>query len=430
MAEDPSKRLRIATIFSYGANEEETDGILDEENPEDTTGLDQSSRDFLDGAIDDYNKMWTPQTNYSTDGDKFQNYYKDVSLRMKNKELDLLIVVNMFLTGFDATTLNTLWVDKNLKMHGLIQAFSRTNRILNSIKTFGNIICFRNLQKRVDDAISLFGDKNVSGIVVLKTFDDYYNGYTDGEDRFHEGYVQMIDELLERFPLSEPRIVGEQNQKDFIALFGAILRMRNLLSSFDEFIGKEILSTREMQDYLGRYQDLRDEWKRRRERGESTDITDDIVFEVELVRQIEINIDYILMLVKKFHDSHCSDKELLIDIKKAIDSSPELRSKKALIETFIAGINDVDDVMTEWRTYVAEEKEKQLIAIITEEKLKEAETRKFIENSFRNGEIKTTGTDIDDLMPPVSRFGGGNRAEKKQTIIEKLKAFFERFFGI
>jgi type I restriction enzyme R subunit len=430
MAEDPSKKLRIATIFSYGANEEETDGILDEENPEDTTGLDQSSRDFLDAAIDDYNKMWTPQTNYSTDGDKFQNYYKDVSLRMKNKELDLLIVVNMFLTGFDATTLNTLWVDKNLKMHGLIQAFSRTNRILNSIKTFGNIICFRNLQKRVDDAISLFGDKNASGIVVLKTFDDYYNGYTDGEEHFHEGYVQMIDELLERFPLSEPRIVGEQNQKDFIALFGAILRMRNLLSSFDEFIGKEILSTREMQDYLGRYQDLRDEWKRRRERGESTDITDDIVFEVELVRQIEINIDYILMLVKKFHDSHCSDKELLIDIKKAIDSSPELRSKKALIETFIAGINDVDDVMTEWRTYVAEEKEKQLVAIITEEKLKEAETRKFIENSFRNGEIKTTGTDIDDLMPPVSRFGGGNRAEKKQTIIEKLKAFFERFFGI
>ena len=428
MAEDPSKKLRIATIFSYGANEEETDGILDEENPEDTTNLDQPSREFLDGAIKDYNEQF--HTNYDTSSDKFQNYYKDVSLRMKNKELDLLIVVNMFLTGFDATTLNTLWVDKNLKMHGLIQAFSRTNRILNSIKTFGNIICFRNLQKRVDDAISLFGDKNASGIVVLKTFNDYYNGYTDGEEHFHEGYVQMIEELVERFPLTEPRIIGEQNQKDFIALFGAILRMRNLLSSFDEFIGKEILTTREMQDYLGRYQDLRDEWKRRRERGESTDITDDIVFEVELVRQIEINIDYILMLVKKFHDSHCSDKELLIDIKKAIDSSPELRSKKALIETFIAGINDVDDVMTEWRSYVAEEKEKQLIAIITEEKLKEAETRKFIENSFRNGEIKTTGTDIDDLMPPVSRFGGGNRAEKKQTIIEKLKAFFERFFGI
>lgn len=428
MEADPTKKLRIATIFSYGANEEETDGILDEENSEDTTHLDQSSRDFLDGAIKDYNEMF--HTNYDTSSDKFQNYYKDVSLRMKNKELDLLIVVNMFLTGFDATTLNTLWVDKNLKMHGLIQAFSRTNRILNSIKTFGNIVCFRNLQKRVDDAISLFGDKNAAGIVVLKTFNDYYNGYAELDGEIHTGYVQMIDELLDRFPLSEPSIIGEQNQKDFIALFGAILRMRNLLSSFDEFKGKEIISERDMQDYLGRYQDLRDEWKRRREGGESTDISDDIVFEVELIRQIEINIDYILMLVKKYHDSHCSDKEVLIDIKKAIDSSPELRSKKALIETFIAGINDVDDVMVEWRSYVAEEKEKELVAIITEEKLKEAETRKFIENSFRNGEIKTTGTDIDDLMPPVSRFGGGNRAAMKQTIIEKLKTFFERYFGI
>ena len=428
MEADPTKKLRIATIFSYGANEEETDGILDEENSEDTTHLDQSSRDFLDGAIKDYNEMF--HTNYDTSSDKFQNYYKDVSLRMKNKELDLLIVVNMFLTGFDATTLNTLWVDKNLKMHGLIQAFSRTNRILNSIKTFGNIVCFRNLQKRVDDAISLFGDKNAAGIVVLKTFNDYYNGYAELDGEVHTGYVQMIDELLDRFPLSEPSIIGEQNQKDFIALFGAILRMRNLLSSFDEFKGKEIISERDMQDYLGRYQDLRDEWKRRREGGESTDISDDIVFEVELIRQIEINIDYILMLVKKYHDSHFSDKEVLIDIKKAIDSSPELRSKKALIETFIAGINDVDDVMVEWRSYVADEKEKELVAIITEEKLKEAETRKFIENSFRNGEIKTTGTDIDDLMPPVSRFGGGNRAAMKQTIIEKLKTFFERYFGI
>lgn len=428
MEADPTKKLRIATIFSYGANEEETDGILDEENSEDTTNLDQPSRDFLDGAIKDYNEMF--HTNYDTSSDKFQNYYKDVSLRMKNKELDLLIVVNMFLTGFDATTLNTLWVDKNLKMHGLIQAFSRTNRILNSIKTFGNIVCFRNLQKRVDDAISLFGDKNAAGIVVLKTFNDYYNGYAELDGEVHTGYVQMIDELLDRFPLSEPSIIGEQNQKDFIALFGAILRMRNLLSSFDEFKGKEIISERDMQDYLGRYQDLRDEWKRRREGGESTDISDDIVFEVELIRQIEINIDYILMLVKKYHDSHCSDKEVLIDIKKAIDSSPELRSKKALIETFIAGINDVDDVMVEWRSYVADEKEKELVAIIAEEKLKEAETRKFIENSFRNGEIKTTGTDIDDLMSPVSRFGGGNRAAMKQTIIEKLKTFFERYFGI
>ena len=425
---EPRKRLRIAVIYSYGANEEEADGILDEENSEDTSALDAGSREFLDAAIADYNAMF--HTNYSTDGDKFQNYYKDVSLRMKNKELDLLIVVNMFLTGFDATTLNTLWVDKNLKMHGLIQAYSRTNRILNSIKTFGNIVCFRNLQKRTDDAISLFGDKEAGGIVLLRGYDDYYYGFEDDNGKIKPGYVDMIEELTSKFPLTDERITGEQNQKEFIVLFGAILRMRNLLSVFDEFAGHEILSERDLQDYLGRYQDLRDEWKQRKPTGEKEDITDDIVFEIELIKQIEINIDYILMLVKKYHDSHCDDKEVLITIQKAIDASPELRSKKALIENFIAGINDVSDVMIEWRQYVAEEKERQLVAIIQEENLKEDETRKFIEVAFRDGSVKTTGTDIDKLMPPMSRFGSGNRAEKKQGVIAKLLGFFERFFGI
>lgn len=428
MAENPQKRLKVAVIYSYGANEEETDGILDEENPEDTSALDQSSRDFLDAAIRDYNGMF--HTNYSTDGDKFQNYYKDVSLRMKNKELDLLIVVNMFLTGFDATTLNTLWVDKNLKMHGLIQAYSRTNRILNSIKVFGNIVCFRNLQKRTDDAISLFGDKEAGGIVLMRGYKDYYFGYEDADGKHHPGYQDMIEELTTKFPLTEERITGEQRQKEFIVLFGAILRMRNLLTSFDEFAGSEILSERDFQDYLGRYQDLRDEWKNRKPGGEKEDITDDIVFEIELIKQIEINIDYILMLVQKYHDSHCDDKEILITIQKAVDASPELRSKKALIETFIAGINDVSDVMLEWRTFVAEEKERQLVTIIQEENLKDEETRRFMDSAFRDGSVKTTGTDIDKLMPPISRFSGGNRAEKKQTIIEKLKGFFDRFFGI
>ena len=428
MAENPQKRLKVAVIYSYGANEEETDGILDEENPEDTSALDQSSRDFLDAAIRDYNGMF--HTNYSTDGDKFQNYYKDVSLRMKNKELDLLIVVNMFLTGFDATTLNTLWVDKNLKMHGLIQAYSRTNRILNSIKVFGNIVCFRNLQKRTDDAISLFGDKEAGGIVLMRGYKDYYFGYEDADGKYHPGYQDMIEELTTKFPLTEERITGEQRQKEFIVLFGAILRMRNLLTSFDEFAGSEILSERDFQDYLGRYQDLRDEWKNRKPGGEKEDITDDIVFEIELIKQIEINIDYILMLVQKYHDSHCDDKEILITIQKAVDASPELRSKKALIETFIAGINDVSDVMLEWRTFVAEEKERQLVAIIQEENLKDDETRRFMDSAFRDGSVKTTGTDIDKLMPPISRFGGGNRTVKKQAIIDKLMAFFNRFFGI
>ena len=428
MAKDPTKKLRIATIFSYGANEEESDGIIDEENSEDTSALDMPSRDFLEDAIKDYNDMF--HTNYDTSSDKFQNYYKDVSLRMKNKELDLLIVVNMFLTGFDATTLNTLWVDKNLKMHGLIQAFSRTNRILNSIKAFGNIVCFRNLQKRVDSAISLFGDKNAGGIVLLKCFKDYYYGYESVDGKQMSGYADMMEELEKKFPLSEPKIVGEQNQKNFISLFGSILRMRNLLSSFDEFVGKELITARDLQDYLGRYQDLRDEWKRRREQEESTDIIDDIVFEVELIKQIEINIDYILMLVKKYHDTHCEDKEVLITIDKAIDASPELRSKKALIKTFIAGVNEVDDIMAEWNDYVVGKREEDLENIIKEERLKPEETRKFLENAFRDGEIKTAGTDIDKLMPPVSRFGGGKRAEKKQGVIGKLKSFFEKYFGI
>ena len=369
-------------------------------------------------------------TNYDTSGDKFQNYYKDVSLRMKNREIDLLIVVNMFLTGFDATTLNTLWVDKNLKLHGLIQAFSRTNRILNSVKTFGNVICFRNLQKRVDRAISLFGDKDASGIVLMRTFKDYYYGYKDADGKVHIGYVDLINELKTKFPLEEPRIIGEQNQKDFIRLFGVILRVRNILSCFDEFEDMELLSERDLQDYLGRYQDLRDEWKNRKFSGEKVDITDDIVFEIELIKQIEINIDYILVLVKKYHDSQCHDEEVLITIQKAVDASPELRSKKELIEIFISRVNYVDDVMDAWYEFVGQEKEKELTKIIEEENLKEEETREFIDYSFKVGGIKTTGTGIDELMPPMSRFGSGDRAEKKQRIIDRLLAYFEKYSGV
>lgn len=425
----PEQAIKIATIYSFAPNEEEDSGFLGEENSDDTKGLDATSRDFLDNIIEnDYNKYFG--TKYDTSADKFPNYYKDVSLRMKNKDIDLLIVVNMFLTGFDATTLNTLWVDKNLKMHGLIQAYSRTNRILNSVKTFGNIVCFRNLQKRTDEAISIFGDREAGGIVLMRGFKDYYNGYVDERGDKHDGLVDMIAELTDKFPLEEERITGEKAQKEFIALFGAVLRMRNLLTAFDDFEGKEILSERNLQDYLGRYQDLRDEWKKKRENEEKEDITDDVVFELELVKQIEINIDYILILVTKYHDSHCNDKETLITIKKSIDASPELRSKKALIENFIDGINDVDDVMAEWHSYIAAEKEKQLNEIIAEEKLKADETKKFVDNAIADGEMRTTGTDIDKLMPPISRFGNTNREKKKQTIIEKLKAFFERFFGV
>ena len=424
MAENPSSKIKIALIYSYGANEAEEDGILDEENSEDTTQLDATSRDFLEGAIKDYNEMF--KTNYDTSSDKFQNYYKDVSLRMKNKEIDLLIVVNMFLTGFDATTLNTLWVDKNLKMHGLIQAYSRTNRILNSIKTHGNIVCFRNLQKRTDNAIALFGDKEAGGIVLMRGYNDYYYGYDDVEGKHKQGYIEIVEELLEKYPMSV-QLLGEKAEKAFIGLFGAILRMRNLLASFDEFIGNEILTDRQMQDYLSRYLDLKDKYKPNPHN--KTNVNDDIVFEMELVKQIEINIDYILMLVKKYHDSHCQDKEILVSISRAIESSDELRSKKDLIETFVAGINDIEDVLAEWREYVLRERENQLNQIIEEEGLKPEETRKFIEYSFSDGSLKTTGTDIDKILPPMTLFGG-KKQKKKQRVIEKLVSFFQRFFGI
>ncbi len=349
-------------------------------------------------------------------------------MRVKNREVDLLIVVNMFLTGFDATTLNTLWVDKNLKMHGLIQAYSRTNRILNSVKTYGNIVCFRDLQQATNDAIALFGDKNANGIVLLRSFADYYNGYEDDNGRHHPGYVDLIAKLGSEFPL-DTEIVGEQAEKDFIRLFGSILSLRNILSSFDQFEEMQTHAARDLQDYQSRYIDLYDKY-RRKDAGDKENINDDIVFEIELIKQVEVSIDYILMLVEKYHDGNCEDKEILSTIRKAVDASIQLRSKKELIEQFIRQVNVESSVQGDWRRYVSEQEESDLAEIIATEKLKPEETRKFMENAFRDGAIKTTGTDIDKLMPPVSRFGGGNRSKKKQGIIEKFKAFFEKYFGL
>jgi len=424
MKAHPEHALKIATIYSYGQNEEDPDGFLDDENSDDTNGLDTTSREFLEDAIGDYNKTFG--TAYDTSADKFANYYKDLSLRMKNREVDLLIVVNMFLTGFDATTLNTLWVDKNLRQHGLIQAFSRTNRILNSVKTFGNIICFRDLQEETDSAIALFGDKNASGIVLLKSYNDYYYGYEDEHGKHQKGYEERIAELIQKYPLGE-QILGEKAEKEFIVAFGNILRLRNILSTFDEFQGEQILSPIDFQDYTGIYNDLYDKY---RVRAEKDNINDDIVFEMELVKQIEVNIDYILMLVAKYHKSNCKDKEVLIAIDKAIKSSLELRSKKELIEHFIETINADSDVQRDWRKFVREQQESDLKELIDEEKLKPDETRKFIANTFRDGVLKTTGTDIDRILPPVSRFGGGGRAAKKQTVVDKLRSYFDKYFGL
>ena len=421
-----SQRLKIATIYSYSANEEDIDGILAEENPESTTQLDQQSRDFLEGAIKDYNQMFA--TNYDTSGDKFQNYYKDLSLRMKNRQVDLLIVVNMFLTGFDATTLNTLFVDKNLKQHGLIQAFSRTNRILNSVKTFGNIVCFRDLQQATDDAIALFGDKDASSIVVLKDFWSYYNGYDNKDGKHCYGYSELVDQLKSEFPEGQP-VMGEDAEKRFVALFGSLLKSINILSTFDQYEGREELSDRQLQDYQSHYLDLRDKWRRRKP-GDKENINDDLIFETELIRQVEINIDYILLLVQKYHDTNCTDKEILVNISKAIGSSLQLRSKKELIESFISSVNAGTDVDRGWREYIKRRKAEDLNEIIESEHLKPEETEKFIESSFRDGQVRTTGTDIDKILPPMSRFGGGNRQEKKKSVIEKIQSFFERYFGL
>jgi type I restriction enzyme R subunit len=420
---EKNRNLTIATIFSFSANEEEPDGLLPEEDFN-MENLDQSSRDFLEAAIRDYNEMFN--TNFDTSSDKFENYYKDLSLRVKNREIDILIVVNMFLTGFDATTVNTLWVDKNLRQHGLIQAFSRTNRILNSVKTYGNIVCFRDLKEETDKAIALFGNKDAGGIVLLKTYEEYYNGYDD-KGEYKPGYAELITTLTTQYPLGQP-ILGEEAEKDFIRLYGAILRLRNILTSFDEFEGNEILSERDFQDYQSIYIDLYQEY-RKGAQGDKETINDDIVFEIELVKQIEVNIDYILMLVAKYQQSNCKDKTILTTIDKAINSSIELRSKKELIERFIEQVNVSTKVDEDWRKFLHERKEADISAIIEEEKLKPEETRRFIDNAFRDGMLKTTGTAIDKIMPPVSRFGGG-RAAKKQGIIEKLMIFFEKYLGL
>jgi type I restriction enzyme R subunit len=420
-------RLKVATIFSFGVNDDDEgeDGLQDEDS-ESTEQLSATDRDFLEAAIRDYNQIF--KTNYDTSADKFQNYYKDVSLRMKNREIDLLIVVNMFLTGFDATTLNTLWVDKNLRLHGLLQAYSRTNRILNSVKTFGNIVCFRNLEKATNESIALFGDKEAGGIVLLKTFDEYYNGYKDGAKTV-PGYITLVNELTSKFPVGEP-IIGEQAQKEFIRLYGSILRAKNILATFDEFVGKEILSERDVQDYHSMYINLYHEF-RSRTGGDAENVNDDIVFEMELIKQVEINIDYILELIRKYHEGNLKDKEIIISINKAIDSSIELRNKKDLIQKFIQSLTPGANITDDWQSFVDEKKAEELDRIIAEENLAKVETYTFINNAFRDGYVQTTGTGLAKILPPVSRFTPtGERTQKRESVIEKLKAFFNRFWDI
>lgn len=412
-----AQRLKVGLIYSFAANEEESDELLGEEEFE-TDGLDQGSRDFLESAIQDYNTLFG--TSFDTSADKFQNYYKDLSLRLKKRELDLVVVVNMFLTGFDATTLNTLWADKNLKSHGLIQAYSRTNRILNSVKTYGNIVSFRNLEQETNDALALFGNKDAKGIVLLKPYADYYTEYE-----------KRVAELVKGFPLGYA-IVGEAAQKEFIKLFGAILRLKNILTAFDDFAGNEILTQREFQDYQSIYLNLYAEFRSTSE-AEKESINDDVVFEIELIKQVEINVDYILLLVEQYlkKKGGGDDKEILATIERAINSSPSLRNKKDLIEQFVESVNTKAKVDAQWQTFVAAKKVEELAHIIAEENLNAEATHSFIDNAFRDGSISATGTAITKILPPVSRFSKtNNHSIKKQTVLDKLSAFFERYFGL
>ena len=432
LAEPGTPDLKVATIFTYAANEAEDDewGLGEDENPEGAGNMDATSRDALDAAIKDYNQMWG--TNYSTDGDSFQNYYKDVSLRMKNKQIDILIVVGMFLTGFDAKTLNTLWVDKNLKMHGLLQAYSRTNRILNAVKNCGNIVCFRNLEDATNKSLAIFGDDKASGLVFMKSFDEYYrDGYEDEKGNFHEPYIELVRRLLEQYPVEQiANILDEETKKNFIRLFGEFLRVRNVLSAFDDFEGDRlIVSESQFQDYRGWYNTLHDEF-RPKAGGEQESITDDIVFEMELIKQVQVNISYILQLVQQYHDTNCEDKTIIVSIRKQVEASPDMRDKRDLIEKFIESMTPEKgkNVGDDWETFIEEEKKRQLNAIINEEHLKPAETEAFMQRAFADGYVTETGTGIAKILPPVNPFLPES-GEKKQTVIDKLKAYLTKFIG-
>ncbi|MDR0959116.1 MAG: type I restriction endonuclease subunit R [Propionibacteriaceae bacterium] len=413
----PDKQLKIGLIYSYGANDATDDSLIDDE-AFDTDALSDDARQFLEDAIQDYNDIF--KTAYDTSADRFQNYYKDLSQRLKNREIDLVIVVNMFLTGFDATTLNTLFVDKNLRAHGLLQAYSRTNRILNSVKTYGNIVAFRDLEQETNAALELFGNKDARGVVLLKPYDEYYRDYT-----------HKVAELLASVAPGETPL-GEQAQKDFIALYGAILRLQNILSSFDDFIGQDPLTERQKQDYQSTYVELHEQFTRSRD-SEKERINDDVVFEIELVKQVEINVDYILMLVEKMRAERGDgdDKEIRAEIVRAVDASPSLRSKRDLVEDFVDSVTVGAAVDDQWQAFIDARREAELTTIIDELHLKPEPTRAFVDAAFRDGHLSTAGTMITTILPPVSRFNrAAGHSVKKQQAIDALTRFFDRFFSL
>ncbi len=425
------ERLKVALIYSFkSADNDDYSEFMDEEDTCTTSGLSNYQREFLNNAIQDYNVTFG--TSFDTSAEKFPNYYKDVSERMKNKEIDILIVANMFLTGFDAPTLNTLWVDKNLRLHGLLQAFSRTNRILNSIKNCGNIVCFRDLDNATNEALALFADVDAKGVVLLKTFSEYYLGYDDSKGIHHKGFCEILDELSAKYPITRrPRSINQK--KEFVDLFGSYLKTQNIIRVFDEYLddGKcQKLSERDEQDYRSIYNDIHDEMRPLRPEQET--VNDDIVFEMELMKSVEVSVDYILMLIRKFHASNCKNKKIVGEIRRAINSSPDLRDKKELIEKFVNNMtSEITDIDREWQQYLTNERDLELKKIIMELRLKPLETEKFIRLSFHYGYIDDEGTEFSDILPPISRFSPmGELSSIRRNALDRLTAFFNRFHGV
>ncbi|GAA8021431.1 type I restriction endonuclease subunit R [Helicobacter pylori] len=412
--------LKIATIFSYSANEEIE--ALEVENNESAAGLDKSSRDFLEGAIADYNGMF--KTSFDTSDQKFQSYYKDLSQKMKDREIDLLMVVNMFLTGFDATRLNTLWVDKNLKYHGLIQAFSRANRILDSVKTHGNIVCFRDLEQDLNDALMLFGNKDAQTIALLRKYEDYLKGYIDNNKEY-EGYEGLIGRLLAEFPLKES-IISESQKKDFIKLFGKILKLENILNSFENFNKDDHINPRDFQDYQSKYLDFYDAMRPEKGRDKE-EINDDLIFEIELIKQVEVNIDYILNLIEKYaKEDDLEIQGVKTKIEPILNSSIELRNKKDLIMGFIDKYNKDEEVHEYFQNYIHQKREEEFQNIIKENRLNEEKAYSFMQHAFSGGEINFSGTEFPKIIEEkVSRFDKNSRY---QEVKEKVAASLSRFF--
>ncbi len=415
--------LKIATIFSYSANEELD--ILEDENNESAAMLDKSSRDFLESAIADYNKMFG--TSFDTSDQKFQSYYKDLSQRVKDRKIDLLMVVNMFLTGFDAVRLNTLWVDKNLKYHGLIQAFSRANRILDSVKTHGNIVCFRDLEQDLNDALMLFGNKDAKSIALLRKYEDYLKGYADNNKEY-EGYECLIGRLLTEFPLKEP-IISESQKKDFIKLFGKILKLENILNSFENFKKDDYIHPRDFQDYQSKYLDFYDEMRPEKGRDKE-EINDDLIFEIELIKQVEVNIDYILNLIEEYAKEHGVEIQgVKTKIEPIINSSIELRNKKDLIMDFIDKYNKDQEVHAYFQEYIHQKREEEFQNIIEENRLNEEKAYSFMQHAFKGGEIDFSGTEFPKIIEEKpSRFNKNSRyQEVKEKVAASLSRFFHRF---